>query len=340
MHSFTIALISTLSLGVHAASIGDSVSQLVTREQHNRLIHNPDFTSANLPAAESFERTGKISPRVVDAIVSGLFNINSNPAPNTQAAVTQAVPNAQTPSVPATATNTQPISAAAIDGNTVDTQATNTQTVTNTQADPAVIIPQSVQAISGVRVAAVDLLATYTVLASLVAQLLASFTVNGQAATISVAVQDAITAQISAQISLTLTKSQVTYNQLDASLSLALQVLANEEARLTAVNAAAPATLSSNLEANAGLSLSLNEGAKRDLQDSQQDVVKRQLPANTTNTTGSLPNLTEAATQDLSQVNKIVIARRGDNTKYSDDQVEDMDFSAHDSEAEEVEEDF
>ena len=106
MHSFTIALISTLSLGVHAASIGDPVSQLVTREQHNRLFHNPDFTSANLPAAEPLERAEKISPRKValDATgstrLSGTFTDFLNgitSALPTESNTAQGVPNTLSP---------------------------------------------------------------------------------------------------------------------------------------------------------------------------------------------------------------------------------------------------
>ena len=309
MHSFTIALISTLSLGVHAASIGDSVSQLVTREQHNRLFHNPDFASANLPAAESFERAGKLSPRVA-SLVNGLlgFNDNINAGSNTQA-----VPNAQTPSVPATATNAQAISAAANDGNTglntADTRATNAQAP---QAQAVTNTPQFDQTI--LQAAAVDLDVLALLFVQLSVQL--SVAVNAQGATISVTALATIIAQIRAQTSVALTSSQEASNKLEAYLNNQLE--AN-----TAVNAATPATLSS------GVGLGLFVGAKR---DSQQDAVKRQLPA-------SVGNATQIATNGLNHAG--LITGRGDNTKYFDDHVEDMDFSAHDSEADdELEEGF
>ena len=310
MHSFTIALISTLSLGVHAASIGDSVSQLVTREQHNRLFHNPDFASANLPAAESFERAGKLSPRVA-SLVNGLlgFNDNINAGSNTQA-----VPNAQTP-VPATATNAQAISAAANDGNTglntADTQATNAQAP---QAQAVTNTPQFDQTIASIQAAAVDLDVLALLFVQLSVQL--SVAVNAQGATISVTALATIIAQIRAQTSVALTSSQEASNKLEAYLNNQLE--AN-----TAVNAATPATLSS------GVGLGLFVGAKR---DSQQDAVKRQLPA-------SVGNATQIATNGLNHAG--LITGRGDNTKYFDDHVEDMDFSAHDSEADdELEEGF
>ena len=98
MHTFTIALISTLSLSVYAASIGDSISQLVTREQHNRQFHhNPDFASDNnLPAAESFERSGKKSPRdQADFVASGEMLATGNTVPQAAAGV-PVIANSQT----------------------------------------------------------------------------------------------------------------------------------------------------------------------------------------------------------------------------------------------------
>ena len=78
MHTFTLAFISCLSLSVHAASIGDSVSQVVTGDhqsvQHNREFgHHPDFGSATAHS-ESFEPAGKISQR------HGTDHIDSDPA--------------------------------------------------------------------------------------------------------------------------------------------------------------------------------------------------------------------------------------------------------------------
>ncbi|KAF8813865.1 hypothetical protein BYT27DRAFT_7180639 [Phlegmacium glaucopus] len=64
MHTLALAFISTLSLSVHAASIGDSVSQLVAREQS--LHHNPRFRNPDFVSTESFEPAGKISQRQVN----------------------------------------------------------------------------------------------------------------------------------------------------------------------------------------------------------------------------------------------------------------------------------
>ena len=77
MHTFTIAFISSLSLSVYAASIGDPLSQLVTREQHNRHFYNPDFASVNHPATESLEPAGKISQRQLNGPlgVAGMLGI-------------------------------------------------------------------------------------------------------------------------------------------------------------------------------------------------------------------------------------------------------------------------
>ena len=48
MYIFTLAFISCLSLSVHAASIGDSVSQVVTRDHQSiQEFHHPDFGLAH-----------------------------------------------------------------------------------------------------------------------------------------------------------------------------------------------------------------------------------------------------------------------------------------------------
>ena len=368
MHSFTIALISTLSLGVHAASIGDSVSQLVSREQHNRLFHNPDFTSANLPHAESFERSGKISPRkvtvdsassaAVDHLLKGIFDFDGNPVLNT--ASTQSVSNGQAfSSLPSVnigdllsgSARTNTASAfndflLAIDGNTgLNTAASgaNVQVAANTEA----IIAQLVRAMANAQAAAANTRTECNVLAAYLdqaARLMVGVAANTQVVTNSEVTQATITAQAALAITnarVAAANARVTFNPLVASLDEVAQLLASlaANARLaqTTGNAVAPLPIVNNRltatqESNAALaigSFSADVGAK------QQDAMKRQLPS-------PLPVNVPINQATNNPLLNNTVATREDNTKHfdSDDQVEDMDFSVHDSEGDELEEGF
>ena len=358
MHSFTIALISTLSLGVHAASIGDSVSQQVTREQHNRLFHNPDFTSANLPAPESFERAEKISPRLFSSLgsaaaaVSGLItNVAiTNTRPNTAT-----VPHAQTVDAVVIAqdagVNTQ---AAASSQDAVNLQvalqaainaAFNLQVAANSQ--DAINLQAALQAAINVAINlqaavtsqdAINLQAALQVAIDAAVSLQAAANsqdaINLQAAlqaAINLAInlqlaansQDAINLQVALQVAVNAAINlQVAANSQDAiNLQAALQAAIN-----AAINLQAALQAAVNAAVNAGLVFSgntANVGAQH------QDAVKRQLQAPALPVTFPIP-LTQTA-------NNTGLAAREDNTKIFGDQVEEMDFSAHDSEADELE---
>ena len=378
MHSFTIALISTLSLGVHAASIGDSVSHLVTREQHNRLFHNPDFTSANLPTAESFERAGKISPRQVlvgSAAVSnvrafnglgGIFTFNDNTRPNTADAVTSfqtlgsvdlsafnARPNAADipqaaqavtgPSLLGSAAtlqvsdllsgmllNTRPNAANTMPLNAqtdvVDTPATtnNAQTAINAQpnAQPAINAQSSAQP-------------------AINAQPNSQPAINAQSNA-----QAVINAQANAQAAINAQSNSQSVINAQSNSQPAINAQPNAQAAQAAVNTVAPPVVNnppaqdsaallaaSNLAGPGFSGNAANIGAQ---QDSQQDAVKRQLPTPalpTLPTPSALPTLPTPSLPTLPTAREV-------NTEFFDGQFEDMDFSAHDSEADELEEGF
>jgi hypothetical protein len=412
MHSFTIALISTLSLGVHAASIGDSVSQVVTREQHNRLFHNPDFTSADLPAAESFERAGKISPRqfvpslgsVAAALSGKITNVAiGNTRPNTvpQAHTVDAVVIAQDAGVNTHATansqdaiNLQAAINAAIAASINLQAAVNSQdaislqvainaaitAVINLQAaanspdaiNAAISIATTINlqtlvnsqdainlqaAINVAIAAAINLQATANSQDVINLQAAINAAINLQVAANS---QDAINLQVAidAAISIAATinlqataNSQVAIN-LQAAINVAiaatinLQVAANSQDAINiqaAINAAIAAAI--NLEAaviarvNVGDALLATSNLVSPLSQvltsglvfsgSHQDAVKRQTPA------PAVP----APALPITLPNNTGLVAREDNTKF-DDQVEDMDFSADDSEADGLEEDF
>ena len=313
MHSFTIALISTLSLGVHAASIGDSVPQLVTREQHNRLFHSPDFNSANLPAVESLERSGKISPRKVAVDATGSLLNGVAVLTNTESNTAQGIPNTQT-FIPS-------LGSAAIGGNIPSTS--NTQPVTNAQTFS---------------------LGSGTVVDNILSGALAldgittPKTVDTQAANIQVIInaQITITTQINqfitAAISLSLNADvDIVLSTLLGQAARALEalVLVNEQLAEAAVTNCLSTTLSSNLVSSNGLGLgifSANAGVKRDDTEKRQEITAPTALTQTAKNAGVLPAL--------------ALRAREDNTKFFDDQVEDMDFSAHDSEADELEEGF
>ena len=300
MHSFTIALISTLSLGVHAASIGDSVSQPVTREQHNSLFHNPDFTSANLPAAESFEPAGKISPRkaAVDAFLNGNIAFDHT-ASELNTANSQGVPiipsgNFLSGNILANTANAHALTASlgsnaapAINMFTNGGQVV-TQAATNVDAQAALDIQTSIRLEAALIVEATQTLARVRDVA------------------ISLTADNVLALVGSVMVSL----DEVTR------VLVALNVVSGQVAK--AINAAAVSSC---------LGFSANVGAKRDSQqDSQQDVVKRQnLPV-----TG-LAGVTDAAKNTvLNNTTNAPVVTREDNTKFFDDEVEDMDFSEAD----------
>ena len=420
MHSFTIALISTLSLGVHAASIGDSVSQVVTRE-HNRLFHNPDFTSADLPAAESFERAGKISPRqfsslgslaaalsgkitdvaigntqarpntvphTVDTVViaqdagSNTHAVaNSQDAINLQAAINAAIAasinlqaainsldaislqvaiNAAITAVinlQAAANSPDAINAAISIATTINLQAlVNSQDAINLQAainlaiaaainlqatansQDVINLQAAINAAINLQVAAnsqdaIKLQVAIDAAISIAATINLQATANSQVA---INLQAAINVAIAATISLQVAANSQDAINLQAAINAAIAAAINLEAAVNArVNAGDALLAASNIVSplsqvlTSGLVFSGNTANVGALQVSHQDAVKRQTPA-------SVP--AAPALPIVLPLNNGVVARE-DNTKF-DDQVEDMDFSADDSEADELEEDF
>ena len=339
MHSFTIALISTLSLGVHAASIGDSVSQLVSREQHNRLFHNPDFTSTNLPAAESFEPAGKISPRqnALGGFLGGM--VTSGPE-SFQIDSTQAAAGAQSNtfspvnlvsgvlSRPSNV-NTLPLVQAV--GTQANAQAaTNSAQTVNAQAN-AQATTNNAQAVNAQENAQANAQANN-------AQAVAQAMFNAQIAEVVENARVAINAVVSD--TQTIVKAMATTNNAQivtaqATTDTALAAINNLAIHTETVAEALTristmvATYSAQVNTQGAQNFAGSVVARS---DSQQDAVKRQ--------TGLLYVPALPITLPITQPANNTASRREDNTKLLDDQVEDMDFSAHDPEADEMEEGF
>ena len=387
MHSFTIVLVSTLSLGVHAASIGDSVSQLVTRQQHNRLFHNPDFTSANLPAAESFERAGKISRRFNinsggSHLVGDLSEVFNIARPNTQA-------NAQTFTVPSLSSSTlvddlfsgMPATDSNTGSNTVNTPL-NAQTVVNTQAatNAQAAQPQAAQAVANAQAAqaqaaqaAIIAQAQVQAAQAQAAQAQAAANPQAQVAQVQAAqaaiiaqaqaaanpqTQAAIVAQAAANPQAQAQAQAVNNAQaaIIAQAAIVAQAAANRQAQAQAAIVQDSAAFLSNVAEplfapNPLSQLVNNPGVPPDLglsgntvtanvvaQQDSQHAVKRQLAAPAAPAAGSPITLLTTAAQAAN--NTGLLAREDNTTNLFDDQVEDMDFSAHDSEADELEEGF
>ena len=346
MHSFTIALVSTLSLGVHAASIGDSVSQIVTREQHNRLFHNPDFTTANLPATESFERAGKISPRQVagsaaagGGVFSGAFATGFNGqnnvllSPQTVDAQTATINGQNNAALSAQTVNAQ---AATINGpnntplspQTVDPQAATINGQNNTPLSPQTVNTQAVT-INGQNNITPSAQTANTQAATINSQ--NNIAPSAQAATNNAVTNPQVNAQSAQTAQVVNIDTPLMFNDIAQALNPAAPQSAPNRPNLFGLASAPLFGSNPGIVTSNGLIVN-TVGARQDL---QPDAMKRQLPALPV----VVPTFSTPAAPTLSTLPSGLAARE-DNPRFFDDQVEDMDFSAHNSEADELEEGF
>jgi hypothetical protein len=327
MHTFTIAFMSTLSLSVYAASIGDPISQLVTRERHNRHFHSPDFDSANPHAGESFERPGKLSPRFgpVSLILGSVDETLGANNPNTVDTVSSLpVVNAQ-PATPQPATNVQaPINAQA-------QAAINAQAQAAINAQAAIIAQSLFEAQAALKVQA-----ALTVQAELKVQ--AALKVEAELrAQLELAAQAVLKAQaeLKAQAALKVQAELKVQETLNAQAAFNTQAVVSPPTSPPSQLGSNPATSNlGNLNAltkslsDLGTSVLLSGGA-------DSDVVKRQSLPGPLATLAPSTSIPGAVIDIPGAVQRAGLPTREDSTN---DYSEDMDFSVE--EADESEEGF
>jgi len=337
MHTFTIAFISTtLSLSVYAASIGDSISQLVTREQHNRHFHNPDFASGDLLAAESSERSGKISSRQPSALTLG--EVLAISRPNLVNSVAVPVVNAQTSNA----------LAAQVLANARTQAVTNAQAVTIAQTPQVVTNAQTVQAAQAVANAQTPQVVANAQTPQVVANAQTPQVVaNAQAA------QAAVNAQTPQAVTNAQTPQAVTNAQTP-------QVVTNAQTVQAAIDAKTQAAVNAQTAADAAvfplnvpslidplLNLGIESANRLSLSGQIGDTIRRQMPPPVPSPLPSVPNslpspLPSAPVPSSLQttINQVAnstggVATREESLKLSDDQVKDMDFSVHEADVSE-----